>query len=487
MHKAVGKSTVHGFIWSFLDNLSLLSIQLIIGIVLARILSPREFGLIGIISVFVAISQSIVDCGFSNALIRKGDCQQKDFSTVFYCNLAISLLLTSGLILTAGWIASVFKEAKLESLLQVISICIVIDALCVIQRTIFTKKVDFKKQMVISVASSLISGVTGISLAYGGYGVWSLVIMMLVRSGISTALFWALSTWRPDLSFSWRSFRELFGFGSKLLISGLIDTIYKNIYYIVIGKYFSVQELGYFTRAQQFQTVPSSNLTTIVMRVSYPVMANIQKDDEDVLRYYRKLLRITMYIAFTLMLGLASVSKSLILFTIGAKWTPSILYLELLCMTGMLYPLHAINLNMIQLKGRSDIFLLLEIIKKTMAVPVIVVGVIHGIVPMICAMMVTSFVSFFLNSYPSKKMVGYSTFDQILDIFPSFSVAAVMAAIVYLFGKFVEMPPFWTLLVQLAIGGTVVIALSKIFRLYEYAVLESLFIANIRKVFPKPL
>jgi O-antigen/teichoic acid export membrane protein len=485
MDKSVGKSAVHGFIWSFLDNLSLLGIQFLVGIVLARILSPKEFGLIGIITVFIAISQSIVDCGFTNALVRKTDCRQTDYSTVFYCNLAISLVLTAALILSAGWIADMFKDPKLKSLIEVISICVVINALCVIQRTIFTKKVDFKKQMIISVLSSLISGVIGIALAYEGYGVWSLAIMMLVRSVLSTALFWAFSTWRPDLSFSWQSFRELFGFGSKLLVSGLIDTVYNNVYYIVIGKYFSTQELGYFTRAQQFQTVPSTNLTAVITRVSYPVMANLQSDEAAVLECYRKLLRVTMYITFTLMLGLASVSKSLILFTIGAKWTPSILYLELLCFVGMLYPLHAINLNMIQLKGRSDLFLELEIIKKFLAVPVIAIGLLYGIVPMIVAMIAESGISYFINSYTSGRLIGYSSFAQLRDILPSFLLALAMAGIVFAFGVLVPLPPAWMLLVQIALGGIVLIATSKVFKLYEYIYLEGLLIANVRKMFGK--
>lgn len=479
------KSTVNGFIWSGLDNLSLLGIQFLVGIVLARTLSPKEFGLIGIITVFIAICQSIVDCGFSSALVRKTECQQADYSTVFYSNLAISLVLTFILFLSSGWIAEVFKDQNLEPLIQVVSVCVVIDALCVIQRTIFTKKVDFKKQMIVSFASSLGSGVVGISLAYAGYGVWSLAIMMVVRSGLSTILFWALSSWRPEFIFSSKSFRELFGFGSKLLVSGLIDTLYQNIYYIVIGKFFSAQELGFFTRAQQFQTVPSSNLTKIVMRVSYPVMARIQEDGGDVLKYYRKLLRVTMYVTFTLMLGLAAVAKSLILFTIGAKWTPSILYLELLCLTGMLYPLHAINLNMIQLKGRSGLFLLLEVIKKAMAVPVIALGMFYGVSTMIEAMVVTSVIAFFVNSYPSKEMIGYSSLDQVLDIAPSFAAALSMAMVVFAFGRLVTLPPFMMLLSQVALGMVVIIIISKGLKLREYEYLEDMFTGSARKVLSK--
>lgn len=485
MDKAVGKSAVYGFIWSSLDNLSLLCIQFLIGIVLARLLSPREFGLIGIITVFIAISQSIADCGFSNALIRKPNCGQKDYSTVFYCNLAISLVLMTLLVLGAGWISRIFKEPRLELLIQVVSGCVVVNAFCVIQRTIFTKNVDFKRQMIISVVSSLVSGLTGIVMAFRGCGVWSLVVMMLVRSFLTTGMFWALSSWRPDLSFSWSSFRELFGFGSKLLVSGLIDTIYKNIYYIVIGKFFSARELGYFTRAQQFQTVPSSNLTTVITRVSYPVMSKIQGDEAALLECYRKLLRVTMYITFVLMLGLASVAKNLILVTIGAKWTPAILYLELLCFEGMFYPLHAINLNMIQLKGRSDLFLLLEIIKKAIAVPVIIIGVIYGIVPMICGMIVASVLSFFVNSYPSGRMIGYSPLAQLRDILPSFCVALLMAVSVFLFDKFVSIPTVWMFVSQLAVGAIIVILLSGFFKLYEYNCLKYLIVGYVNKAFSK--
>ncbi len=482
MNKSAAPSTVRGLFWSLLDNFAFIGIQFLIGIILARILAPREFGLIGIIVAFTTVAQAIVDCGFPSALIRKVDCRQTDYSTVFYCNLGISLVLTLILILSAGAIAQVFKEPRLEHLIQAVSFCIVINAAGVIQRTIFIKRIDFREQMIVSVISALGAGSVGITLAYMGFGVWSLAIMMLLLSTLNTMFFWILSSWRPDLSFSYTSFREMFGFGSKLLVSGLIDSIYTNLYGIVIGKVFSVQELGYFTRAQQFQTVPSRNLAIIVTRVAYPKMATLQHDDVALRAYYRKLVRVLMYISFMLMFGLAATSKSLILFTIGPKWTESILYMQMLCLAGVLYPLSAVNLSIVQLRGRSGLFLIMEIMKKMMVIPVVAVGVFFGIQAMIKAIIVESIISFFINSSKSKQMTGYSSFDQLCDIAPSFAVAACMAAAVFAFGEVVTLPYAWMFLSQVALGIIVVVGLSKPLKLPEYEYFEAVAVRGVRKL-----
>ena len=246
------QKTVSGLLWSFVDTIAGQGITFIIGIILARILSPREFGLIGMITVFIAISESFINSGFSSALIRKKDCTNIDFSTVFYFNLAAGILFFLILFFTAPFIAAFFNEPQLTAIVQVLGIVLIIDSLTLIQRTILTKRIDFKLQARISVIASLGSGVIAIVMAYKGFGVWSLVAQRIAKQGLNSIFLWLWNRWKPLLVFSMQSFKELFGFGSKLLVSGLIDTLYRNIYYLIIGKFFSAQELGYYTRADEF-------------------------------------------------------------------------------------------------------------------------------------------------------------------------------------------------------------------------------------------
>lgn len=250
------QKTVSGLLWSFIDNFSNLGIQFIIGIILARILSPKEFGLIGMLTIFIAVSQSFINSGFSQALIRKKDPSQADYSTVFYFNIIIGIVCFLILFFCAGLISRFFKEPQLKLLVQVLGLSLIINSFTIIQQTILTRKIDFKLQAKISIISSVVSGIVGLGMAFAGYGVWSLVIKTITMYSITSIFLWLWNGWKPVLVFSIQSFKELFSFGSNLLVSGLIDTIYRNVYYLVIGKYFSAQELGYYTCADQFNTLP---------------------------------------------------------------------------------------------------------------------------------------------------------------------------------------------------------------------------------------
>lgn len=470
------QKTIHGLTWSFIDSFTSSGFSFIVGIILARILSPREFGLIGMITIFIAVSQSFIDSGFSNALIRKKDCKQEDFSTVFYFNIFISLIFTGILIIAAPKISDFFKEPELNLLVQVLSIGLIINAFGIIQRTIFIKNIDFKKQTKISIIASLGSGIIALTMAYSGFGVWSLVALTLSKYFLNSLFFWIWSSWKPEFVFSKKSFRELFCFGSKILVSGLIDTIYRNVYYLVIGKFFNAQELGYYTRADQFQTLPSSNLNDVITRVSFPVLSSIQDEPERLMNNYKKLIRSTMFITFVLMLGMAAVAKSMILVLIGEKWLPSVIYLQLLCLVGMFYPLHALNLNMLQIKGRSDLFLRLEIIKKILAIPIIAIGIFCGIIPMIVGMIINTIIAYYLNSYWSGKLIGYSFLEQIKDILPGFFIASIMAFIIFIISLFITTRPLILLLIQIGIGVTSLIILCELIKFKDYIYIKQLII-----------
>jgi O-antigen/teichoic acid export membrane protein len=278
--------------------------------------------------------------------------------------------------------------------------------------------------------------------------------------------------WKPILDFSFQSFKELFSFGSKLLVSGLINTLSYNIYYLVIGKYFSAKELGYYTRADQFNTLPSMNLTSVIQRVSYPVLSSIKDDIPKLKEAYKKLIRSTMLICFVLMLGMAAIARPMILTLIGEKWEPCIIYLQMLCFVGMFYPLHALNLNMLQVEGRSDLFLRLEIIKELLVIPIIVVGVIWGIKAMILGMIINALIAYYLNSYWSGRFIGYSFLEQIKDIFPSFLLAAGMSAVVFVEELLFPLPPLPLLIIQLTTGSLLTIGMCEAFHNKDYAYIK---------------
>ena len=454
--------------WSFVDGFVNQGFQFIVGIVLARLLSPREFGLIGMLAIFIAISQSFIDCGFSNALIRKANCTQNDYSTIFYFNVSVAILFYAMLFTFSASIALFFNEPQLKSLIQVLSLSLIVNSFSLIQRTILTKEINFRLQTLVSMVASIGSGVIAITLALAGFGVWSLVALTLSKAVLNSVFLWLWNQWKPAWVFSGESFKELFAFGGKLLVSGLIDTVYRNVYYLIIGKYFSAVELGYYTKADQFRAMPSQNLNEIVGRVSYPVLASIRDDVPKLKTAYQKIVRCTMLITFVLMLGLAAVAKPMIVTLIGEKWLPAVVYLQLLCLVGMFYPLHALNLNMLQVQGRSDLFLRLEIIKKTLAVPAIFMGILFGIKTMIIGMLVLSVIAYCLNSYWSGKFIDYSTWEQVKDILPSFILGSVVALCVFLAGYLLHVSTPLKLIIQLALGGVLAIGFSEILQMNDF-------------------
>lgn len=478
------QKTVSGLFWSFTDNFAKLGITFVIGIILARLLTPREFGLIGMTTIFIAVSQSFIDSGFTQALIRKKDCTQADYSTVFYFNLFISFIFYALLFSAGGLISQFFNEPLLERIVQVLGLVLIINALTIVQQAQLIRAINFKLQTSISIISALISGAIGISMAFAGYGVWSLVATTLSSAFVTMLLLWLWNGWRPSRTFSRDSLTEMFSFGSRLLVSGLINTVYQNIYLLVIGRYFSAAILGYYTRAQEFKKVPSQNITSVIQRVSYPVLSTIQDDVPKLRAAYRKLIQSTMLITFVLMLGLAAVAEPLIITLIGEQWRQSIVYLQLLCFVGMFYPLHAMNLNMLKVQGRSDLFLRLEIIKKLLAVPTIIIGVIFGIEIMIMGMIVNTLIAYYLNSYWSGKLIGYSTGQQIKDILPSFVLAMSMSLSVYLVGHILDVVYPLRLLIQLALGALLTFALAELTRLDNYVYMKTIALEKLFKRAP---
>ena len=431
----------HGLFWSCVERFSVQGIQLLFSIFMARILSPNDYGVVGMLAIFMAVSQSIIDSGFTNALIRKANRTEVDYSTVFYFNIIVGLFLYAWLFFTAPLIAGFYKTPILTSLAKVVGLNLLLNSLAVVQRAKLTINIDFRTQARSSLVSAFVSGLVGLAFAYGGWGVWSLAIQSVANTALNVLLLWLVTRWRPLVVFSSSSLRDLFGYGSKMLLSGLLDTIYNNIYSIVVGKVFRARDLGHFVRADNFAQFPSVNLTGVLQRVTFPILSGIQDNDDLLRKVYREYLRLSAYVVFPLMMGLAAVANPFILVILTKKWIGAVLLLQILCFGYMWYPIHAINLNVLQVKGRSDLFLRLEIIKKALGTCILVGTIPFGVPAMCIGRVGSSMISLFINAYYTKKMIEVGIMTQVKDLLPALIYSLSMWGLVYaLVSRFATSP-----------------------------------------------
>jgi teichuronic acid exporter len=462
------QKTIHALSWSFLETVAQRGVQFVIGIVLARLLFPEQFGLIGMLTLFIAVAQTFLDSGFGAALIQKREATQTDICSIFYFNILVGLAAAGLLCFVAPWIAAFYRQPILTSLMRALSLTIVINSFGLIQDTILTKQINFKIHTKVSLIAGTLSGIAGITLAILGFGVWSLVIQQIANAFFRAVCLWSFSPWRPALVFSFPALRAMFGFGSRLLVSGLLNQIFDNIYLLVIGKLFSAADLGFFTRAKNMNDLPSQTLSGTVGRVAFPVFSEIQDDSARMKRGVKKALTILVLVNFPVMVGLAVTARPLVLVLLTDKWAPAVPYLQLLCVAGALFPLHLINLNVLQALGRSDLFLRLEIIKKVMIVVNIAITWRWGISAMIYGMIVYSIIAYYLNSYYSGVLIGYSTKEQVVDLLPYVVITALMGGAVYATGL-PQYPSQWSLLVaQMIMGLLSYVGLCRVFRLKAF-------------------
>jgi len=478
--KNLKNKTVKGVGWSAIDNIAGHGVTFIVSVVLARLLTPEHYGLIGIITIFTAVCQTLINAGFTTALIRKKDATDSDYNTVFIVNLVMSILLYAVIFLCAPFIADFFHNEELIPLTRVSSLSMIIGALAMVQQTRLTKRIDFKSQTKITITASVSSGIIGIVMALLGFGVWALVAQLLTLQAIRTTLLWVVNKWIPSLSFSSKSFHELFGFGWKMMVSSILDTVWKELYQVVVGRFYSPATLGQYTRAKGFSQLLSNNLTAVIQRVTYPVLSNIQDEKERMVRAYRKMIKITMFITAISTFFLGAISEPLLYCLIGPKWHEAALYLPLICISASTYPLQAINLNMLQVQGRSDLFLGLEIVKKTIALGPLFIGAFVGIMPMLYTNILTSIIAYFLNSFYSGKMIGYSSWMQIKDIAPSYGIAIAVFLSVY-FLKYLPITDWVILPLQIVLGIMVILLLSHITKREEYIEIKNIISPQIKK------
>lgn len=453
--------------WSAADAFLGQGVSFLVGIVLARLLSPDEYGLIGICMIFNSVLNGIVDSGFSNALIRKKDCTDDDYNTMFLTNLGFSIVLYGLLFVCSPLVALFFGRQELTALIRATGLLLFFNALSITQVTILTKRIDFKTKTKASLISAILSGIVGIAMAYTGFGVWALVGQMLSKQLLYTLCLWVLNKWWPTLKFSAQSFRYMWGFGWKLLVSGLLNNIWNQLYQVVVGKFYSPATLGQYTRSHEYASIFSSNLTSIIQRVSYPVLSEIQDDKKRMVEGYRRVIKMTMFVTAICMISLGAVAEPLIYCLIGPQWHEAATYLPLICISMAFYPLHAINLNMLQVLGRSDIFLYLEIIKKVIGLVPICIGIFVDIYWMLVASILIGFVSLYLNSWYTGKALGYTFWKQLRDIAPSFGIAFTIAISVFFF-KYLPISNWGILPIQIVVGVVVCIIACRKSQLEEY-------------------
>lgn len=456
--------TISALFYSFGGFLANSGVQFGIMIILARLVSPAEFGILGMVTIFTAISQIFIDSGMTQALIREKNVTQEDYSTVFYYNLLVAIVMYSILFALAGSISKYFREPQLIAIIRVISVGMIISALGIIQRTMLVRNIDFKSQTRIDVTSSILSGIVAITMAYAGFGVWSLVLRTLVQQLATLIMLTASNKWLPSPAFNRRSFDRLFGFGWKMLLTGLLATVYNYIYNIIIGRSYSATQLGYYAKSLQLRDVVSNSITTSVSKVSYPVLSSIQDDTDRLELGFKKIIRSASFLTFPVMIGLVAIAHPMVQLMFGDQWVPMVPYLQILCLAGATFPHRAINLNVLLVKGRSDLFLRLDVIKIVIGLCLIGLAIFlgFGIYGLLWVNFILAQIAFWINSYYSREFISYSTMEQVRDMVPSLVASGAMGAVLYLSGFFLPQSSFVRLTLQVIIGATTYILLSKL-------------------------
>ncbi len=461
------KKATSGVLWSGIDKSSTMLIQFVFGIILARLLLPEDYGLIGMITIFITISQAIVEGGFSRALIQKKHANQVDYSTTFIFNFFISLVVYGVLFFIAPLIADFYEQPLLVDLVKVVGLNVIISSAAIIQRTILIKKINFKIQAITNIVAGLTGALIGIGCAVSGLGVWSLVIQYLSRNIMTSLLFWILSDWKPSLIFSVHALKKLFDFGSKILLSTFLYAAFQNIYLVIIGKVYTSEALGYYTRATLFKQIPATLVTTVMQNVTFPVLVDVIEDDVRVKKVMKKSVKLTAFLIFPMITALIVFAYPLVLVLLTEKWLPTVILLQILSVGVIFFPINAINANFINAKGRSDLFLKLEIINNILIVITLGATYSFGMTSIAIGYVCVSCVGFFTYAYYSGKFIKYSGLKQVIDMLPYALISVVVTLSSYVLWSFVDQQ-FIQLCGGLVTSGLGYLFCSHIFKLNEF-------------------
>lgn len=458
---------ITGFLWRFAERCGAQGVSFVVTIILARLLSPDVYGTISIILVFTTILQVFVDSGMGSALIQKKEADDLDFSSAFFFNMIMCTILYFLLFLTAPVIANFYNDITLVPVIRVLGLTLIISGIKNVQQAYVSRTMQFKRFFFATLGGTLGAAVVGIGLAYLGYGVWALVAQQVFNVAVDTFVLWVTVKWRPQKKFSIVRLKRLFTYGWKLLASSLLDTVYNNVRQLIIGKMYSSADLAYYNRGKQFPDLIINNINTSIDSVLLPTMSSEQDNRLRVKEMTRRAIKTSTYIIAPLMMGLAFCGKSIVKIVLTDKWLPCVPFLQIFCITSMLYPIHTANLNAIKAMGRSDYFLKLEIIKKIIGIILLLSTMWYGVMAMAYSLLISSFCSQIINSWPNKKLLDYGYLEQIKDILPSIALASIMGICVYAV-YFFEFGDIITLCLQVALGVMIYICGSKMFKFEEF-------------------
>lgn len=450
MAQSVRKELSHGVLWNFTEKILVEGVQFVIGIILARLLLPSDFGLIGMLAIFVAISNVLIDGGFAKALIQKKDCQDIDYSTAFVTNIVMSVAIYVILFLSAPLISSFYHEPVLTTLTRVLALNFILGALNIVQRARLMSKVDFKSLAKIRVASIIVGGAFGVAMAYTGFGVWALVGQTLISTIVQIFLFPIYSKWKISFSFSKESFKQLFGFGSKLMITGVYSVIVNNISTICIGRVYDSNKLGFYTRGSHFSQLVAFTINDVLGTVTFPVLSHLQDEKEHMVAVYRKALFFTAMVIFPVMILCALLARPIVLILLTDKWLPCVVLMQWLFLARMFTPLSSINMNILNAVGRSDLFMKVDFSKAPLLILMLVITIPISVEAICIGSFINSFICFFINAYLPGKMFGYGAWQQLKDWRFIFLSILIMTGAVILFCYFVS--NIW---LQVIIGGII--------------------------------
>ena len=462
-------SVLKNLIWRFAERIGAQGVKLIVELVLARILAPEDFGLIAIVTVFITLLNVFVDSGLGNALIQKKDADDLDFSSVFWFNIVWCAILYILLFFCSPLVATFYGKQILSPVLRVLGIQVLISGVKNVQQAYVSKTMQFKKFFFATLGGTIGAAVIGILMALYGFGIWALVAQQLFNLTVDTIILWATVDWRPHFVFSFTRLKKLISFGWKLLVSSLIDTLYSELRQLIIGKKYSSSDLAYFNRGEQFPRFFINNINTSIDSVLLPTMSEAQDDKQKVRAMTRKAIKICTYIISPFMIGLAFIGEPFVKLILGAKWIDCVFFMRVYCITFLFYPMHTANLNAIKALGRSDLYLKLEMIKKTIGLVALLISMNISVNAMAYSMLVVSILSQLVNTWPNKKLLDYSYFEQLKDILPSILLAVVMGGIVYPI-VLLQYNSLLTIIVQVLLGMVIYFIGSMIFHMegYEY-------------------
>lgn len=468
---------VKGVMWNAVNTYANQGLSFVLGIILARQLAPSDYGLVGMTSIFFAISGVFIDSGFGSALVQKKDRNEDDYCTVFYVNLTASLLLYVLLFCIAPYVANFFQQPLLTDLMRVSALSLIINALVSTSSNKLYVAVDFKTTTKVSLISACISGGAALYCAFSGYGVWTLVIQSIVGAIVSAVLLFYFVRWIPRRKFSKSSFNRLFGYGSKILIASLITVIYDNIYNFIIGKKFSAASLGLYAKGNGFASFAGLTTANVLQSVAFPVLSDIQDDKQRLLNAYKRYIKMVAFFVFPFLMGLCGIAEPFVLFLITEKWADCIIILQILCFAFMWDGIIRINLNLLYVTGRSDLVLRLEIIKKTIAFTILIISVFFGVVGMCVGRVIYALIAFYLNTHYTKKLLNYGFFTQVKEIAPSFLLAASMMAIALAISHYIT-SSLLSLTVSVVVCPIYYLTLSYIFKISSLSELRDIIISR---------